>query len=53
MNEFYFNVIYKDDNILIPEIDDDELLLFSITFMDIQKREYKTVKNKINKDERN
>lgn len=46
MKEPCFNVIYKDDNIIIPEIDDDELLQFSIAFMDILKREYKPVKCK-------
>ncbi len=44
MNEPHFNVIYKNDSYVIPEIDDDELLQFCITFMDILKREIKQSK---------
>lgn len=34
-----FNVIYEDDNITIPEIDDTDFLNFSLVFMKIQERE--------------
>ena len=44
MNEPHFNVIYKNNSYVIPEIDDDELLQFCITFMDILKREIKQSK---------
>ena len=46
MNGPCFNIIYKYDNTIIPEIDDDELLQFSLAFMDILKRDYKPSKNK-------
>lgn len=32
------NVIYEDDNLTIPEVDDFDLLLFGKTFMMIQAR---------------
>ncbi len=34
-----FNVIYEDENITIPEIDDIDFLNFSMVFMKIQERE--------------
>ncbi len=46
MKKSYFNIIFTDNKLIIPEIDDNELLQFSITFMDILKRDYKLAKNK-------
>lgn len=34
-----FNVIYEDDNITIPEVDDWDLLYFGLYFMKIKERE--------------
>ena len=34
-----FNVIYEDNNITIPEIDNMDLLTFGMTFMKIRARE--------------
>lgn len=34
-----FNIIYVENKDVIPDIDNTDLLLFSIPFIDIQKRE--------------
>lgn len=34
-----FNVIFEDENIIIPEIDDTDFLNFSFAFIRIYKRE--------------
>jgi len=34
-----FNIVYEDSNVIIPEINDSDLLNFSITFMKIRERE--------------
>lgn len=36
-----FNIIFEDDNITIPEIDDTDFLNFGLTFMKIQERTLK------------
>ena len=33
-----FNVIYEEDNITIPEVDDTELLYFALPFIFMRKR---------------
>lgn len=38
-NQDYFNIIFKDNNQILPEIDDTELLTFGLTFMKIRARE--------------
>lgn len=39
MREPCFNVIFEDENITIPEIDDTDFLNFGLVFMKIQERE--------------
>lgn len=39
MKEPCFNVIFEDENITIPEIDDIDFLNFGLAFMKIQERE--------------
>lgn len=39
MREPCFNVIFEDENITIPEIDDIDFLNFGLVFMKIQERE--------------
>lgn len=39
MIEPCFNVIFEDENITIPEIDDTDFLNFGLVFMKIQERE--------------
>ena len=41
MKEPCFNIIFEDENITIPEIDDYDLCQFGIAFMKIQEREIK------------
>lgn len=45
MNEPCFNIIFEDKKIIIPEIDDYDLLQFSIVFMKIQDRKNKSCKD--------
>jgi len=40
------NVIYEDNNITIPEVDDHDLFLFGKTFMMIQARKIKSLQKK-------
>jgi len=40
------NVIYEDNSLTIPEIDDYDLLLFGKTFMMIQARKIKSLQKK-------
>lgn len=39
MIEPCFNVVFEDENITIPEIDDTDFLNLSLVFMKIQERE--------------
>ena len=41
MKEPCFNIIFEDDKIVIPEIDDNDLLEFSLVFMKIQDKKIK------------
>lgn len=43
------NIIYEDDNLTIPEIDDHDLLLFGKTFMLIQARKIESLQNETKK----
>lgn len=40
-----FNIIFENENITIPEIDDTDFLNFGLTFMKIQEREMRTSTN--------
>ena len=39
MNEPCFNIIYKTENNIIPEVEDNELLQFSLVFMGVLRRD--------------
>ena len=45
MKEPCFNIIFEDEKIIIPEIDDYDLLQFSLAFMKIQDRKIKSRKD--------
>lgn len=52
-NKNCFNVIYEDENFIMPEINDTDLLTFGMAFMQIRARElnndkdYRVKDNKI------